>query len=351
MNLGGVTIGDLIMFLIPWPLLFFFVRNRMIKSLREQPLPPGPYPWPIVGNIFQLGSINAHVRLAEMAQVHGPLMSLRLGHRILIVGSSPAAASEILKTHDHALAGRDVTRSFQDTESTFYNMSLAFTSDSGDNWRKIRELYKSNIFSNKAVESRAKIREKKVMEMVKHIVSKGGENIISIKDVMLVTTTNIIGHTTLSTDLVDFEGNGIGAGLKNTVKRLALLRSRPQLADLYEIFGRWDLQGWNKQVIQIIEQDFGAVWDDILERKRNGSHNISPDLKDFTDILIERGYTRPQINALMEELFSAGSDSMGYTTEWFVAELLKNEEVMQKVVKYWLTSGQSDVIPISGMTL
>ncbi|CAH1446201.1 unnamed protein product [Lactuca virosa] len=271
-------------------------------SSKKQPLPPGPYPWPIVGNLFQMGKIP-HIRLAEMAQVHGPLMTLRLGQQITIVGSSASAASEILKTHDHLLAGRDVPRLLQGKESIVHNMNLVFTSGTGDGWRKIRNLYASKIFSSKALESRVDMREKKVMEMVKYIASK---------------------------DLVDFEGSGIGAGIKDSVRRLSTLGAQPQIADLYPIFGRWDLQGWKKQVVQIIEQELGTIWEDILQKKTSGS-NTSSDHQDFTDILIEKGSTHQQINAMMQELFTAGTESMNFTTEWLVAELLRNQEIMQKV--------------------
>ncbi|CAI9301825.1 unnamed protein product [Lactuca saligna] len=327
MNLGRLSMGEMIMFLIPSSLLFYFFF-RMIKSSKEKPLPPGPYPWPIVGNLFQMRK-KAHIRLAEMAQVHGPLMSLRLGQRIVIVGSSSAAASEILKTHDHVLSGRHVPVLLQDKESTVHNMNLAFTSETGDSWKKIRNLYTSQIFSSKALESRANMRLEKVMEMVKYIASKSGEN-ISIKDVMLVTATNIMGNISLSMDVVDFEGNGIGARINDALRRFSSLGAQPQLADLYPIlFGRWDIQSWKKKFMQIVEQELGTIWEDILKRKKNG-RNISTDKKDFTDILIEKGCTQQQINALMQELFSAGTDSMGSTTEWFVAELLRNQQVMQK---------------------
>lgn len=327
MNLGRLTMGEMSMFLIPWPLLFFFFFFRMIKSSKKQRLPPGPYPWPIVGNLFQMGK-NAHIRLAEMAQVHGPLMSLRLGQRILIVGSSSIAASEILKTHDHVLSGRDVSRLLQGNESTVHNMSRVFTSETDDGWKKIRNLHTSNIFSSKAMELRVDMREKKVVEMVKYITSKGGEN-ISIRDVMSVTATNIIANITSSMDLVDFEGNGIGAGIVDTLRRFAMLGTHPQLADLFPIFGRWDIQGWSKKFMKIVEQELGTIWEDILNMKRNGSKNSS-DLKDFLDTLIENGSTHQQINALMQELFSAGTESMSFTTEWFVTELLRNKQVMQK---------------------
>nr|GEX43999.1 probable (S)-N-methylcoclaurine 3'-hydroxylase isozyme 2 [Tanacetum cinerariifolium] len=242
---------------------------------------------PILGNVFQIGRVNPHIRLAEMAQVYGPLISLRIGQRILIVGSSPNAASEILKTHDHALSGRD------------------------------------------AMESRANMRENKVHDLVKYLASKEGDDII-IKDVTFVTAMNILGNASLSMDLVDYEGNGIGAGIMDAVRRVIMLVAKPQLADMFPILGQWDIESWYKKVMHIIDHELGGIWVDSLQRKRNET-NISSSPKDFVDLLIEKGFTNQQINPLMEELFAAGTETTSLTIEWFIAELLKNQEVMQKV--------------------
>ncbi|XP_024969260.1 probable (S)-N-methylcoclaurine 3'-hydroxylase isozyme 2 [Cynara cardunculus var. scolymus] len=326
MNLEGEL---MIIFLVSWPLLFLFYRMiTKPTSSKNLPLPPGPYPWPIIGNFFHFGK-NLHHRLAEMAQVHGPLMSLHLGQQILIIGSSPIVASEILKTHDHALSGRAVSRLLQNREPTAHNMNLVFTSESTDVWRMLRNIYKSELFSRKALESYTEMRENKVMEMMKYLGSKEGEA-IPIKQVAFATSVNILGNATLSIDLVDFEGNGIGANIIDSLRRLAVLAATPQLVDMYPILSRWDLQGWYKQVMHIIQADLGTVWKDTLQMKRNGT-NISSHLKDFTDILIEKGFTDQQINPLMQELFAAGTETTSASTEWLMAELLRNKELMQKV--------------------
>lgn len=291
----------MIILLIVGPLIIFLVR--MILNLfltKEANLPPGPYPWPIIGNLFQIGK-NAHVQLAKMAQVHGPLMSLRLGQQTLIVGSSPIVASEILKTHDHVLSARYVPILLQDKEPTVYNMNLVFKSECDDGWRSLRNIYKSEVFSSKAMESRVTMRENKVMEMVKYIRSKEGEDIV-IKDVMFVTAINILSNTSLSIDIVDFEGNGIGAGIKDSVRKVAMLCAKPQLADLYPILGRLDLHDWYKKVMYIMECEFKTIWEDILQSKRNGSRDLL-NLKDFMDILIDRGFTDQQIYPVMEVKF------------------------------------------------
>ncbi|KAJ7975669.1 Transposon protein, putative, CACTA, En/Spm sub-class [Quillaja saponaria] len=85
-------------------ILYLIPKHRASKVL---PLPPGPYPWPQVGNLPHIGN-KLHVVLTQLAQAYGPLMTLRLGSQLLVVGSSSAAAMEILKTHDRILSGRHV---------------------------------------------------------------------------------------------------------------------------------------------------------------------------------------------------------------------------------------------------
>ncbi|KAH7862246.1 hypothetical protein Vadar_002018 [Vaccinium darrowii] len=90
------------------PLLLLFLKHIKSTFLSKTPLlPPGPNPWPILGNIPQMGK-KPHVTLTKFAQSYGPLLSLKLGSQLLIVGSSSAAGVEILKTHDRILSARHV---------------------------------------------------------------------------------------------------------------------------------------------------------------------------------------------------------------------------------------------------
>ncbi|PWA55465.1 cytochrome P450 [Artemisia annua] len=160
--------------------------------------------------------------------------------------------AKILKTYDHVLSGRYVSRLLQNKKPTIHNMNLAFTSNCDDGWRNLRNLYKTELFSGKALDSSVNIRENKVIEMVKYLASKEGECKV-IKDVVFVTSMNILGNASLSIDLVDFEGNGVGARIMSSVRKLTMLGAKPILADMYSIFSRWDLQGWYKEFMHIVE--------------------------------------------------------------------------------------------------
>jgi flavonoid 3'-monooxygenase len=80
-------------------LLSTYVLFQKSTSLR---LPPGPGPWPVVGNLLQLsqGGANLHETFTNWGKQYGPLVYLRLGSVHTVVASSPAMVKEFRKTHD-----------------------------------------------------------------------------------------------------------------------------------------------------------------------------------------------------------------------------------------------------------
>jgi flavonoid 3',5'-hydroxylase len=76
-----------------------------LRSQKYVRLPPGPRGWPIVGNLFDMGT-HPHKTLAKMAKMYGSLMYLRLGQKGCIIASSPAMAKEFLKNQDANFADR-----------------------------------------------------------------------------------------------------------------------------------------------------------------------------------------------------------------------------------------------------
>lgn len=54
---------------------------------RQRQAPPGPRPWPVIGNLNLLGALP-HRSIHELSARYGPLMSLRFGSFPIVVGSS-----------------------------------------------------------------------------------------------------------------------------------------------------------------------------------------------------------------------------------------------------------------------
>lgn len=80
-------------------LLGAFVVSRLIISLVRrppQPLPPGPKPAPIIGNIHQLPKSLQWLHLYHWSKKYGPVMHLSMGGQPLIVLSTHQAAFDLL---------------------------------------------------------------------------------------------------------------------------------------------------------------------------------------------------------------------------------------------------------------
>ncbi|KAM7494521.1 hypothetical protein LguiB_029130 [Lonicera macranthoides] len=295
-------INLLFILVVPSLIFFLFIFKQFINSSKfgAAPLPPGPYPWPIVGNLFQMGKYH-HVTLANLAKVHGPLMLVRLGSTPVVVGSSPAAAAEILKTHDRLLSGRYVPNGIAVEGSKFHSLNLGFMEECDDRWKNIRGVYKSELFSVKAIESQVSLREEKVGEMVNFLCSKQGQ-VLKIKEIVHSTVLNILSNICLTTDLVDFEGKGLGEGLSGYIRGFAALGGTAVLHDFSPMSSGWAAKRFYKKFLDI----FGRMcnsWDEIIKEKRKAR----------------------------EELFSAGTESTSATSEWALVELIKSPEAMKKL--------------------
>ncbi|KAL3353845.1 hypothetical protein AABB24_018490 [Solanum stoloniferum] len=79
------------------------VMNHILCPKRN--VPPGPRPWPIIGNLNLIGSLP-HESLHDLSQKYGDLMLLKFGSKPVLIASSPEMAKEILKTHDAIFTSR-----------------------------------------------------------------------------------------------------------------------------------------------------------------------------------------------------------------------------------------------------
>ncbi|KAK6794413.1 hypothetical protein RDI58_007866 [Solanum bulbocastanum] len=144
-------------FLIFIPFFLLILKQLIPKSPN---LPPGPLPWPLLGNILQIGK-SPHISLAQLAKIHGPLISVKLGTQLVVVASSPDSAAEILKTQDRLLSVRSVPKVATYELSVIDQHSIVFSSDLSNHWKFLRAFCRTYLFSPKAVESQTALREKK----------------------------------------------------------------------------------------------------------------------------------------------------------------------------------------------
>nr|GMD80014.1 probable (S)-N-methylcoclaurine 3'-hydroxylase isozyme 2 [Ipomoea batatas] len=270
-----------------------------------------------------------HITLTTFSKTYGPLISLKLGTQHLIVGSSPSAASEILKTHDRVLSGRHVPNAFPTETSELDHTSIGWTSECHEAWRSLRALCRAEMFCSRALESQALLREKKAGEMVGFLRSKmGSEEVVDVGEIVFATVLNMLSNVMLSRDVISFEGGEI----KGFIRSVMEVASAPNLSDFYPFLQRLDLQGLRKRALGL-GMRIRSMWEPIIEERREIRCGGGSVQQDFLDALLDNGFSNEKIHQLFMELFAAGTDTSTSTIEWAMAELIKSPLSMEKVYK------------------
>ncbi|KAJ4845385.1 hypothetical protein Tsubulata_036576, partial [Turnera subulata] len=262
-------------------------------------LPPGPRQWPIIGNILHMGKLP-HISMAHYAKAHGPLISLRLGSQLVIVGSSPEAAAEILRTQDRFLSARKIPSGMKYKHVDHDSMSLLWATKCGEGWKNLRTLCRNELFSGKAIEAQASLREKKVGEMVEYVRSRQGQ-VVSIGDSVFTTVFNTLTNVLFSKDFINgLEHKGSAAGgLQSLTSRLVELSAVPNVADFYPIFAGLDPQRLYARLTKTYEAACALWAPHIRERRETHVPAAGGDPQDFLDVFLENGFDDHQINWLL----------------------------------------------------
>ncbi|KAL5547314.1 hypothetical protein UlMin_007001 [Ulmus minor] len=325
--------ATLLLILLPFFLLILKQFKPSFLSKYPSSLPPGPFQWPIIGNIFQIGN-SPHITFARFAQTYGPLFSLKLGTQLVIVGSSPEAAMEILKTQDRSLSARYVPHVLtQPKTMEDNNLSSGIGwDDTNDISRKnLRTICRMELFSGKGKIFQASIRDKKVAEMLEFVAKEQGKE-VKIKELVLATIFNMMGNILVSRDVVNLERECVTGELFDLVKEVVDVTSAPNISDFYPILRPFDLQHLRKRSMEVVIR-VSKLWKAILEERivetKETRDSSSP--RDFLDVLIKNGATHDQINPLFLELFNASSETSSSTVEWTILELLRNPKSMKMV--------------------
>ncbi|MBA0810459.1 hypothetical protein Gohar_002453, partial [Gossypium harknessii] len=135
--------------------------------------PPGPKPWPIIGNLNLIGSLP-HQSLHKLSQRYGPLMRLKFGSYPVVVASSAEMAKEFLKKHDHIFASRPQTAAGKYTTYNYCNITWA---PYGPYCRQGRKIYLNELFSSKRLESFEYIRVEEMLAFVSRLYRLSGKPI------------------------------------------------------------------------------------------------------------------------------------------------------------------------------
>ncbi|KAK6935283.1 Cytochrome P450 [Dillenia turbinata] len=263
-------------------MLVCILIHSILLAAKARKLPPGPFPFPIVGNLLQLGKMP-HKSLTMLAKFHGPIMSLKLGQVTTIVISSAPMAKEILQKHDLHFSNRAVPDAI--TAHNHHKFSVAWLPPSNQ-WRNLRKISNTHVFAAQKLDANQHLRRKKIDELLAYVKQRSEEGVaVDIGEAAFMTSLNLMSNTMFSTDLVSPNSDGAREFwdlISDTAKQLG----KPNLADYFPVVRSIDLQGIRRKHTTSFGKFLG-IFDKIIDERLQSrqTHNSAPG-SDVLDTLL-----------------------------------------------------------------
>ncbi|CAO2187029.1 unnamed protein product [Urochloa humidicola] len=319
------------------------LRRRHGRPARKLNLPPGPQPWPVIGNLNLLGPLP-HRSIRDLSSQYGPLMSLRFGSFPVVVGSSVAAAEFFLKTSDLAFLDRPRMAC---GKHTVYNYSGMLWSHYGAYWRQLRKLWLTELLSAKQLRLTECVRAEEVHAMLRdlHVAAAGGE-VVVLKEHLLMVTLNVVSRMVLGKKYV---GEEVGAGAAATpeefrwmIEEIFFLNGAIHIGDMVPWLGWFDPNGYVARMKRLAKK-FDAFVEHVLRehddrRRREGPAAFVP--KDMVDMLLQLA-DDPGLDVPIDRdgvkasilLITGGTDTSSVTVEWAMSELMRKPDALTKAIE------------------
>ncbi|XP_044464057.1 trimethyltridecatetraene synthase-like [Mangifera indica] len=326
-----------------WLAALIFLR-RIISTSRSQSLqspPPGPKPWPIIGNLNLIGPLP-HQSLHKLAEKYGPIMQLKFGSFPVVVASSAEMAKLFLKTHDHIFASRPSTAAGKHTTYNYLNITWA---PYGPYWRQGRKIYLTQLFSSKRLESYEYIRAEELRAFVSRLNALSGKPIV-LKNHLSRVTLSIISRIVLGKKYFsesESENSSIVTleEFQEMLDELFLLNGVLNIGDWIPGLGFLDLQGYVKRM-KALKKRFDRFHDCVFDEHKAKRRKVE-DLvgKDMVDLLLQLAddrnvdvkLTYDSLKGITQDLIAGGTDTSATTVEWAMSELVKQPELIKKATE------------------
>ncbi|PQQ04681.1 flavonoid 3-monooxygenase [Prunus yedoensis var. nudiflora] len=312
----------------------FFPQSQKLK------FPPGPKPWPIIGNLNLIGPLP-HQSLHKLSQIYGPIMQLKFGSYPVVIASSAEMARQFVRTHDHIFASRPQTAAGKYTTYNYSNLTWA---PHGPYWRQGRKIYLSHLFSSKILDSVEYIRVEETRAFLSRLCALSGKPTL-LKEHLSRLTLTIISRIVLGKkyfSVPESESSIVTLEeFQEMLDELFLLNGVLNVGDWIPWVQFLDLQGFVKRM-KALKKKFDRFHDHVFDEhraKKEGVKDFVP--KDMVDLLlqlaedpdIEVKLNSDSVKGFTQDLIAGGTDTSATTVEWAMSELMKQPHLIEKATE------------------
>ncbi|CAG2103733.1 unnamed protein product [Medioppia subpectinata] len=311
-----------------YPSRFYHFRSK---------LPPGPNPWPIVGNIL-LFRRKEHwdVVFRELTKKYGPIFTFWFFNRPLVVVTDIETAREAFRKND--FAGRDMSN-IAGQFSNDKQSDVIFT-DYGHTWEALRRVAHSAVQKYSINERLVSVATDSVDRTVKTMLEKEGVgNAFDPKSYIYLMFLNILATSAfgISYDFEDKEFKFLKYALKDFGKELGARAFLWEFSSIIRFLDRKMVQKNDRLVNEFI----ALIKDKFVKHYEDYNESIE---RDFCDALISAKndalrdgkesapyLTDANLGMTVLDLFFAGADTSQQTFQWILLLMTYYPEMHQKL--------------------
>ncbi|CAM0947926.1 unnamed protein product [Alopecurus aequalis] len=323
--------------LVSWVSILLFILSAVYaytKTTRPRRLlPPSPPGWPVIGHLHLMTDMPHHA-LAELAKsMRAPLLHLRLGSVPVMVISKPDLARAALTTNDAALASRP---HFLSADILSFGCSDVTFSPSGPYHRMARGVVVSELLTVRRVASYGRVRAQELRRLLAHLTKNTSpeETPVDLSSCLHNLANDVLCRVAF--------GSRFPHGKDD--KLLAVL------VEAEELYGEFKLGNYFPELEPVASTitglrrrmkkchaDLRAICQKIVD-----GHISEPAVsrdEDFVDVLLRVqkssdphvSLTDDNLMAIVLDLFTGGTDTVGAAMEWVMTELVRHPRVLGKV--------------------
>ncbi|XP_028768829.1 isoleucine N-monooxygenase 2-like [Neltuma alba] len=329
-----------------------FILTRTVKYPRSTPtplrkLPPGPKPWPIIGNLPEMLSSKSVSKWIHhlMKNLNTEIACIKLGNVHVVPVIDPTIACEFLKKQDDSFVSRPMSMS---THLISRGHLTAGIVPYGDQWKKMKQMVVKDLLSPAKHRWLHDKRMEEADSLVRFVYMSQNNNeggLVNVRIAAQHFCGNVLRKTIFNKRYFGEGGEDGGPGFEEIEHVGALFVIVKYLyafcvSDFVPCLRRFDLDGQKrllKNALRIMNKHHDPIIEARIKHWKDGTKTETEDLLDVM-ISLKDAHNNPllsmeEIKAQIIELMFATVDNPSNSAEWALAEMINQPEVLIKAAE------------------
>ncbi|KAH6804081.1 cytochrome P450 [Perilla frutescens var. frutescens] len=315
-------------------LCIFFLISRNKKNLN---LPPGPPGHPLVGNLFQvaLSGKPFFQYIRELMPKYGPIFTLKMGTRTMIVVTSNDLAYEALIEKGSIFATRPAENPTRTIfSSNKFSVNAAFH---GPVWRSLRRNMVQNMLSSARIKEFRRTRDLAMDTLVHRLAAEAAANHGAV---WVLRNARFAVFCILLDMCFGVEMSPETIQSVDDMMKAVLIVLDPRMDDFLPILSPFFSK--QRRTVHEVRKKQIETLVPLIEKRREAIKNPGSDknaasfsyLDTLFDLKIEgrkSAPTNPELVTLCSEFLNGGTDTTAAALEWAVARLIENPTIQSRL--------------------